>query len=95
MTECTTCKTMFYIISIVFSVIGILILSLFKFLDAHFRFFNEHQDIFVILFAMLFVFLYNYCIYDYRPQSKIIYISANLIIIIIFILADKIFTKSR
>lgn len=92
--ERTACKTMFYIISIVFGVIGILILSLFKFLDAHFRFFNEHQNIFVILFAMLFVFLYNYCINDYKPQSKLIYIAANVLFIIIFIFVDIILNKN-
>ncbi len=84
---------MFYIISIVFGVISLLISILFRIVAVHSSFFNEHQNMFYIVFAMVFVFSYNYCVYDYK-QSKILYILANLVFVILFVLEDKIISKN-
>ena len=84
---------MFCIISIVFGVIGLLILFLYKVVAAHSSFFNEHKNVFYVAFAMAFVFLYNYCVNDYR-QSNILYVLVNVIFIVLFVLADKITNKN-
>ena len=82
---------MFYIISIVFGILSVIVLYLLKVLTAHVVFFHEHQNTFNIIFLMLFVFLYNFCIYDYKPNSKILYVFVNIIFIIVFVLVDKLF----
>lgn len=84
---------MFYIISTVFGILGVTVLYLLKVLTGQVSLFHEHQNTFNIVFLMLFVFLYNFCIYDYKPNSKIIYVFVNIIFIIVFVLVNKLFEK--
>ena len=86
---------MFYIISAIFGVSGVIVLCLLKALTVCFDFFKRNQSVFTVLFSAAFVFLYNYCIYDYKPKSKIIYIIANLLFIVVLGFADYILYKER
>lgn len=86
---------MFYIISIIFGILGVVFLYLLKILSVHFSFFHEHQNIFNIIFLMLFVFLYNFCVYDYKPDHELPYVLVNIVYIIVFVLVDKIIYKRR
>lgn len=84
---------MFYIISTIFGISGVVVLCFLKVIIVRFNFFYEHQSIFNIIFVILFIFLYNFCIYDYKPHNKAPYAIVNIIFIVVFALVNKIIYK--
>lgn len=86
---------MFYFISTIFGISGVAILFLSKILTTRFDFFYKNQKVFNIIFIILFVFLYNFCIYDYKPINQIPYVLVNIIFLVIFVLVNKILYKNR